>query len=48
MAAVEREIVSTLEGFSGQLLGPGDDGYDDARRKTRPSIAAPGGGGSWG
>jgi hypothetical protein len=32
MAAVEEEMVSALEGFSGQLLGPGDGGYDDARR----------------
>jgi FAD/FMN-containing dehydrogenase len=46
MAAVQEEIVSALEGFSGQLLGPGDDGYDEARRvhnalvDKRPALIA--------
>jgi FAD/FMN-containing dehydrogenase len=46
MAVVQEEIISALAGFSGQLLGPGDDGYDEARRvhnaliDKRPALIA--------
>ncbi len=46
MATVQEDLVAGLEGFSGRLLGPDDDGYDEARRihngliDKRPALIA--------
>ncbi len=32
MAAVQEDVLAGLEGFSGQLLQPADEGYDEARQ----------------
>jgi FAD/FMN-containing dehydrogenase len=32
MATVQEDLLAGLEGFSGQLVGPDDDGYDEVRR----------------
>jgi FAD/FMN-containing dehydrogenase len=46
VAVVQEEIVSALEGFSGQLLRPEDGGYEEARRihnglvDKRPALIA--------
>ena len=46
MATVQEDLAAGLEGFSGRLLGPDDDAYDDARRihnglvDKRPALIA--------
>jgi FAD/FMN-containing dehydrogenase len=46
VATVEQDLIAALEGFSGQLLGPDDAGYDEARRihnglvDKRPALVA--------
>jgi hypothetical protein len=46
MATVEQDLLAGLEGFSGQLLQPGDPGYEEARRihngliDKRPALIA--------
>src|SRR5262245_38424290 len=46
MATVQEDLVAGLEGFSGRLLGPDDDGYNEARRihngliDKRPALIA--------
>ena len=32
MAIIEADLLASLEGFSGELLRPGDGGYGEARR----------------
>jgi FAD/FMN-containing dehydrogenase len=46
VATVQEDLVAGLEGFSGQLVGPDDDGYDEVRRvhngliDKRPALIA--------
>ena len=46
MATVQEDALAGLEGFSGQLLQPADDGYDETRRvhngmiDRRPALIA--------
>jgi FAD/FMN-containing dehydrogenase len=46
VATVEHDLIAALEGFSGQLIGPGDVAYEEARRvhnglvDKRPALIA--------